>query len=101
MAASSPAAIGKTVNIGSGREISIRQLVELIADLTGRTPQIQVDGERERPEGSEIERLVANASLARETMAWEPRVSLEDGLRKTIDFIRDNLNRYRPDLYAR
>ena len=101
MAASAEAAVGKTINIGSGREISIRELVDLIGRLTGRHPRIEVDQERERPENSEVERLIANASLARQTTGWEPRVSLEDGLQQTIGFIRDNLNRYRPGSYAR
>jgi NAD dependent epimerase/dehydratase len=91
---------GKTLNIGSGREISIGKLVELIADLIGRKVQVQVDTERERPENSEVERLLANAILARETIGWEPKVSLEEGLRKTIEFIRANLNRYRPTSYG-
>jgi dTDP-glucose 4,6-dehydratase len=90
---------GKTLNIGSGREISIGKLVELIADLMGRKVQVQVEGERERRQGSEVERLIANSDLARETIGWTPRISLEDGLRKTIEFIRANLNRYRPASY--
>ena len=101
MAASAEAAVGKTINIGSGREISIRELVDLIGRLTGRQPRIEADPERERRENSEVERLLANASLARQTMGWEPRISLEDGLRQTIDFIRDNLSRYRPGSYTR
>jgi dTDP-glucose 4,6-dehydratase len=92
--------VGKTLNVGSGREISIGKLVELIADLMGRKVQVQIDSERERPENSEVERLVANAALARETLGWEPKVSLEDGLRKTIEFIRANLTRYRPAVYG-
>jgi NAD dependent epimerase/dehydratase len=101
VAASAEAAVGKTINIGSGREISIRELVDLIGRLTGRQPRVEADRERERPENSEVERLLADASLARQTMGWEPRVSLEDGLQHTIGFIRDNLNRYRPGSYAR
>jgi len=54
-----------------------------------------------RPENSEVDRLLADASLARQTMGWEPRVTLEDGLQHTIGFIRNNLNRYRPGSYAR
>lgn len=101
MAASAEAAAGRTMNIGSGREISIRELVDVIGRLTGRQPRIEVDPERERPGTSEVERLLANASLARQTMGWEPRVSLEDGLQLTIDFIRHHLSRYRSGSYAR
>jgi dTDP-glucose 4,6-dehydratase len=101
LAGSTKAAIGKTLNIGSGREISIGRLVELIGELIGRKQEIEVESERTRPANSEVERLVANAALARETIGWEPKVSLEDGLRRTIDFVRGNLQRYRPSHYAR
>jgi len=46
-----------------------------------------------------INRLVADAALARATIGWEPRVGLEDGLRRTIEFIRTNPSRYRPGTY--
>jgi NAD dependent epimerase/dehydratase len=99
LAASAASAAGKTMNIGSGREISVGKLVELIAGLMGQRVQIQVDDERARPQKSEVERLLANAALARETIGWEPKVSLEDGLLQTITFIRDNLSRYRLGSY--
>ena len=101
MAASSPSAVGKTLNIGSGRETSIGNLVELIGKVAGRPVRIETDQKRERPPQSEIDRLVADSSLARTTIGWEPRVSLEDGLRSTMEFIRANLSRYRPAIYAR
>lgn len=100
MAGSSASAIGHTINIGSGREISVGALAELISGLAGRQTRVQTDEERQRPQCSEIDRLVANAALARETIGWEPRVALEDGLRTTIEFIRENLSRYRPGLYS-
>ena len=93
------ATVGKTMNIGSGREISIGKLVELIAGLMGKKIQIQVEDERERPQNSEVERLLANATLARETIGWEPKVSLEDGLRKTIDFIQTHTDFNKPRIY--
>jgi len=101
LAAAAPAAIGQTLNLGSGREISIGDLAQLIAKIVGKPIQIETESQRVRPENSEVERLIANASLARQTTGWEPRVSLEDGLQHTIGFIRDNLNRYRPGSYAR
>jgi len=101
LAASSPSAVGKTLNIGSGRETSIGNLVELISKVAGRAFRVETDQKRERPPQSEIDRLVADSSLARTTIGWEPRISLEDGLRSTMEFIRANLNRYRPGTYAR
>ena len=68
MAACSASAVGKTLNIGSGREISIGQLGELISKLAGRQVRVEMDRKRERPPQSEIDRLVADSSLARTTI---------------------------------
>jgi len=53
-----------------------------------------------RPDGSEVERLLADSSLARELLGWEPEVGLEQGLELTIDWIREHLEEYRPDVYT-
>lgn len=99
LAGSSPAAIGKTINLGSGREIGIGDLALLIARLMDRPIQIEREDERLRPEGSEVHRLLADNRLARELLGWEPRVSLESGLERTIEWIRQNPERYRPGVY--
>ena len=93
-------AVGHTINLGSGREISVGELAQLIARLSGRDFQIEQDAQRVRPEGSEVERLLADNTLARELLDWEPRVSLEDGLERTITWLRENLAMYRPELYV-
>ncbi|MCG8511057.1 MAG: GDP-mannose 4,6-dehydratase, partial [Rhodospirillales bacterium] len=93
-------ALGRTVNLGTGREISIGGLVEMIGKLTGRTLIPEVDRERVRPDGSEVERLLADVSLAGELLNWEPSVALEDGLEMTIDWVRENLDRFREGAYV-
>lgn len=100
-AASAPeAAVGRTVNVGSGREISIGDLAETIIRLTGGTARIVTDEQRLRPSGSEVERLLADNSLAAELIDWHPEVSLEDGLARTIEWIRENMQFFKPGLYA-
>lgn len=99
-AAVAPNAIGRTVNLGSGREVSIENLAELIATLVNRDAVIESDPERERPKNSEVERLVADNTAARELLGWKPSVSLEEGLRLTIDWIRKHLTEYRPGVYV-
>lgn len=99
-AATHPAAIGRTINLGSNREIPIGDLAQMIISLTGSTATIESEAARLRPEKSEVERLLADNRLAKEILEWEPAVSLEDGLKKTIAWLRDNLHRYRPDTYA-
>lgn len=95
-----PEACGKTINLGSGREISIGALVQLIADMLGKKIEIKFDSQRARPEKSEVGRLIADNTLARTLLNWEPCVGLEEGLERTISWVRNNMFRYRPNRYA-
>lgn len=99
LAGSEPAAIGQTVNLGSGREISIGELAHLVARLAGRPVVIEGDQQRVRPEGGEVERLLADNTLARTLLGWEPRIGLEEGLVLTIEWISKNMEKYRPGAY--
>lgn len=99
-AAESTAAIGRTINLGSGREITIGDLAQLICRLIGKTVEIDSDTTRIRPVKSEVERLLASTTLAREVLGWQPEVTLEDGLSQTIAWLREHLERYRPGVYA-
>lgn len=98
-AATAPEAVGRTINLGSGREISINDLAQLIAGLTGAEIELESDDSRIRPEKSEVERLLADNRLAKDLLGWTPEVSLEEGLQTTIDWLRENLDKYRPGVY--
>jgi dTDP-glucose 4,6-dehydratase len=100
LAASTDAAVGRTINLGSGRKISIGDLAKLIASMTNRTITIEHDEKRTRPVKSEVECLLADNTLARTLLGWEPRVSLEQGLKATIEWMQKNLERYRPNEFA-
>ncbi|MFZ5587073.1 MAG: SDR family NAD(P)-dependent oxidoreductase [Thermodesulfobacteriota bacterium] len=99
-AADSDAAVGRTVNLGSGREISIGDLAALICRLLNKPALFTQEAQRMRPAGSEVERLLADNTLARELLGWRPRVGLEQGLEATIAWLRENLGRYRVGVYA-
>ena len=71
----------------------------MIARLVGQPIVIESDEQRVRPDKSEVERLVADNTLARTLLGWEPVVSLEEGLERTIEWMRQHLERYRPDVY--
>ena len=94
------AAVGRTVNLGTGRAVSIGDLVATVGQVLGRRLDVVEDEQRIRPTRSEVQRLMANASLARQLCGWEARVSLEDGLRLVVEWLRENLARYRPEVYA-
>lgn len=99
-AAAAPEAIGRTLNFGSGREISVGDLARLIAKTAGNDVRIESDETRVRPNRSEVERLLADSTLAREVTGWIPAVSLEEGLRATVEWFRENQQRYRAGVYV-
>ena len=92
-------ATGEVVNIGSGREISIGALIELLFEVTGQRKEIVVEDERVRPTGSEVHRLLCDNTRAREWAGWKPEVPLEEGLRATADWVRHNLGELRTSEY--
>ncbi|HYR59423.1 MAG TPA: GDP-mannose 4,6-dehydratase [Chthoniobacteraceae bacterium] len=99
-AASHDAAIGETFNLGSNREITIGDLAQLIIRLAGCDAKIETESQRVRPEKSEVERLLADNTKAAKLLGWTPRVTLEDGLRATIEWLRENRHWYRTGIYA-
>jgi len=90
---------GDTFNLGTGTEISIGDLAQLIIGIIGRQVEIIEDAERIRPSKSEVQRLLSDSTLARERLGWEPMVSLEDGLRRTIAWVSDHIHLYDTERY--
>jgi NAD dependent epimerase/dehydratase len=99
-AAQAPAAVGRTLQLGTGHEVSVGEIVDAVAEVLGRPLRVEVDEQRIRPPASEVERLVSSPALARELTGWEPRVELTDGLRRTIDWMQANAGRFRSGEYV-
>lgn len=97
--AESQLTVGEVVNVGTGKEISIGDIVEKILSLTGKKLEIISDDKRIRPPASEVGRLIADYSKAKKLMNWEPKVPLDEGLKRTIDWFSDFHNRYKADIY--
>jgi NAD dependent epimerase/dehydratase len=103
--AQSDASCGRAINLGTGHEISVGDVARLIAEIMDRPLEIEVEEQRLRPDGSEVERLLADATLARTLLGWTPKHGGRDGLRlglsKTIDWFgrAENLARYKPHVY--
>ena len=91
---------GEVFNLGTGREHSIRDVVDLVLAATGKQLPVEVAQERLRPEASEVDRLCASVEKARAVLGWEAQVSFEDGLRRTIDWLTGSLDAYRPEVYG-
>ncbi len=90
---------GEVFNVGTGSEISVGDTAELILRLLGKEIPVIDSSERLRPANSEVERLVADCSKAEQRLDWRPRVALEDGLRRTIEWMTAAIDRYKPEQY--
>jgi Nucleoside-diphosphate-sugar epimerases len=99
-AAEAPNAVGQVINLGTGQEISIGKLAEMILSMMGKRLPILTDDARQRPEGSEVDRLCADNTRAREILGWAPKYSLSEGLSRTIEWLSENHERYRSDIYV-
>lgn len=100
MNAESEKAVGQVMNLGSGKEISIGELARTICGMIGAECHIVQENDRIRPLGSEVERLCAMSDKAEQLAGWRPEVSLQDGLAKTIAWMRSNIEYYQSKVYV-
>lgn len=91
--------VGQVTNIGMNDEISIGDLVKLIASLMRADIEIKVEGERVRPDNSEVERLFCDNSKIRTSSNWSPQYTLETGLSETIEWMRKHQHLYKAEIY--
>lgn len=91
--------IGEVINAGSNYEISIGDTVKKIIDIIGIDVKILSDDQRIRPDKSEVNRLWADNTKIKELTGWEPRYSIDDGLKETIEWIKNNLKYFKTDIY--
>lgn len=97
--AESGKSIGEVINIGMNSEISIKNLVKLIAELMNVEIEIAIEKERLRPEKSEVERLRSDTKKAKELLGWSPKYTLESGLKETIAWFKRNMDFYKSEIY--
>ena len=95
----SDATIGEEINIATQREISIGNLAAELIRQINPNARIVCEEERLRPVNSEVERLLGSNEKIMRLTDWKPRYTLEEGLSKTIAFLRENLHRYKTDIY--
>ncbi len=90
---------GQTFNLGTGEAIRIGELVDRIIQKLDRKVRAITDPARLRPKGSEVLHLISDNRLARDKLMWQPSVSLDEGIERTINWIRDHLDLYRVGAY--
>lgn len=91
--------VGQVTNVGIGSDISIRDIALLIGKILDVKVEFKVDSERVRPEKSEVERLFCDNKKIMTYTNWRPKYSIEKGLAETIDWLKDNIDIYKPSLY--
>jgi NAD dependent epimerase/dehydratase len=99
-AATAPGAVGRTIQLGTGRDVSVLEILELVGEALGRPLTPEHDPSRLRPPASEVDLLISAPELAREVLGWTPQVGLADGLRRTIEWIEANANRLHAERYV-
>jgi dTDP-glucose 4,6-dehydratase len=95
----SNALFGEITNIGMGKEITIGDLVDKIRKIMFNEIRIEKDVQRFRPENSEVERLLCNNNKLITKTKWKPDYDLDKGIRETIDWVKNNLELYKPEIY--
>lgn len=91
--------IGEEINIATQKEISIGELAQEMIDQINPNACIITDENRMRPEKSEVNRLLGSNNKIMRLTNWKPEYSLKNGLEETIEFLRNNLDKYKVDIY--
>lgn len=99
MIAESEKSVGEVINIGFGKGISIEDLSKNILGIINPEIQIISDEDRIRPINSEVMKLICSNQKAKDLIGWEPTISLKEGLKKTINYIDENIDLYKPNIY--
>jgi UDP-glucose 4-epimerase len=95
-----PGIEGKTIHLGTGRAESVEELFHAACRAVGVKATLTSSAERFRPDRSEVQVLQSDPSEARRVLKWEATTTLEDGLGRTAEWMRANIDRYTPDRYV-
>lgn len=98
--ASSEAAEGLTLQLGTGTDHSVGEMVEAVGRAIGRELEVETDPARIRPAASEVQRLISDPSRMERSTGWTAETSLEEGIARMTEWVSANLGRFRPDEYA-
>lgn len=94
-----PGVEGETFNLGTGSEVRIADLAQEIVQILDKDIEIIVDPARLRPEKSEVQRLLSDNRLAQARLGWTPQITLREGLTRTVNWVAQHLDLYRPENY--
>jgi len=89
--------IGQTFNTGTGRMVSIAELVETVRRVTDSDKPVLQEAHRKRPKKSEVMALMGDSTKLNEAAGWVSEVNLEEGIARTVKWWRNRLDRLRVD----
>jgi dTDP-glucose 4,6-dehydratase len=98
--AQSKKTIGKTVNTGSGKGVTIGELAGMIIAQVNPKARIVSEKKRVRPENSEVMKLICDNRLARDLAGWEPKIQLDEGISMTVEWMKDHAGSYKTGMYT-
>ncbi|MCW1352751.1 4,6-dehydratase LegB [Campylobacter jejuni] len=90
---------GEVYNIGSGTEYSMQEVLDLIQKILNQNVKIIQDEKRLRPKNSEVFRLKCDSSKLQSATHWQSKISLEEGLKLSIEYFKENLASYKSEIY--
>lgn len=92
--------LGQVVNAGTGKAISVGEIYERLVSIIGYRGALKQDPARIRPAASEVMRLVSDNSVLKAGTTWKDETDIDTGLALTVDWLRQNIARYRPERYT-
>jgi nucleoside-diphosphate-sugar epimerase len=92
---------GNVFNIGSGISVSVKEIIDTVSKILGKKGvKVVAEDSRIRPNQSEVWALKANNTRLREVTGWQPKFSYEEGIKTTIDWIREHMGNYKVGRYS-
>ncbi|HET6387161.1 MAG TPA: GDP-mannose 4,6-dehydratase [Armatimonadota bacterium] len=100
LAAETPGIEGEVIHFGQGYAVSVGEIAQRCLEVVGSHASVVSVAERQRPDRSEVGLLLCGAERARRRLGWTPQVTLEEGLRRTANYLRQNLGQYQTNQYV-
>jgi NAD dependent epimerase/dehydratase len=100
LAGTMPGIEGQVIHFGQGEAFTVGEIAQRCLDAAGSKARIVSDAERQRPEKSEVGLLLCDPTRARQKLGWKPEVSLEEGLRRTAEYVRAHQDQYPTGRYT-
>jgi NAD dependent epimerase/dehydratase len=100
LAGTAPDVEGEVIHFGQGEAFSVGEIAQRCLDAAGSKARTVRDAERQRPDKSEVGLLLCDPTRAQQRLGWRAEVSLEEGLRRTAEYVRTHKDRYPPEGYT-